>query len=109
MKENAHPLLEISGQEADGRELVGRKLSDVPSKILSSYYAEKNPLKAIRLRCLDCCCGSAGEVRKCISVNCPSWPFRMGVNPFRKKRTMPVEQKREMAERLARARRGTSL
>ena len=102
-----NPLLEISGHEADGRELVGRRPSEVSSEILSGYYAEKNPLRALRARCLDCCCGSTSEVRKCVSevrkcvaVGCPSWPFRIGVNPFRKKRTMPVEQKYAMAERL---------
>ena len=34
--------------------------------------------KAIRLKCLDCCCGSAMEVRHCESRNCPLWRFRMG-------------------------------
>lgn len=34
--------------------------------------------KAIRLKCLDCCCGSASEVRRCESRNCPLWRFRMG-------------------------------
>jgi hypothetical protein len=34
--------------------------------------------KAIRLKCLDCCCGSASEVRRCESRKCPLWRFRMG-------------------------------
>lgn len=34
--------------------------------------------KAIRLKCLDCCCGSATEVRLCESRKCPLWRFRMG-------------------------------
>ena len=34
--------------------------------------------KAIRLKCLDCCCGQAAEVRKCPAVDCPLWRFRMG-------------------------------
>ena len=34
--------------------------------------------KAIRLKCLDCCCGSALEVRRCESRKCPLWRFRMG-------------------------------
>lgn len=34
--------------------------------------------KAIRLKCLDCCCGQAAEVRKCTAVNCSLWRFRMG-------------------------------
>ena len=34
--------------------------------------------KAIRLKCLDCCCGSASEVRRCEVLKCPLWKFRMG-------------------------------
>lgn len=34
--------------------------------------------KAIRLKCLDCCCGQAAEVRKCPATNCPLWRYRMG-------------------------------
>ena len=34
--------------------------------------------KAIRLKCIDCCCGNTAEVRKCPATNCPLWRFRMG-------------------------------
>ena len=34
--------------------------------------------KAIRLKCLDCCCGQSAEVRRCPSTNCSLWPYRMG-------------------------------
>lgn len=34
--------------------------------------------KAIRLKCIDCCCGNMAEVRRCPSINCPLWRFRMG-------------------------------
>lgn len=34
--------------------------------------------KAIRLKCLDCCCGQSAEVRKCPSTNCSLWTYRMG-------------------------------
>ena len=34
--------------------------------------------KAIRLKCLDCCCDQAAEVRKCPAEDCPLWRFRMG-------------------------------
>ena len=71
--------------------------------LLSRYHREANPLKALRLRCLDCCCGSALEVRRCSAVACPSWPFRMGTNPFRQKRVLSAEQKQAMTERLAKA------
>jgi hypothetical protein len=38
-------------------------------------------LKAIRLKCLDCCVGSQSEVRKCVAVDCVLWPLRMGAVP----------------------------
>ena len=92
--------LKNRGKENDGDALVGRDPRDLPSEILSRYYGEKNPLKAIRARCLDCCCLQPSEVRKCVSVECPSWPFRMGINPFRSKRQLSDGQKRSMTNRL---------
>jgi hypothetical protein len=43
-----------------------------------------SPLKAIRLKCLDCSCGSAPEVRACVFTECSLYPFRFGKNPNRK-------------------------
>lgn len=34
--------------------------------------------KAIRLKCLDCCCGNSAEVRRCELRKCPLWRYRMG-------------------------------
>jgi hypothetical protein len=93
-------LLQLSPFPGDGAELVGKHPGEVPSGILCRHHRAVSPLKAIRLRCLDCCCGSASEVRKCTAVACASWPFRMGVNPFREKRMLSPEQKAAMAERL---------
>lgn len=45
-----------------------------------------SPLKAIRLKCLDCCCGSSNEVKICTAARCPPYPFRDGHNPFTAKR-----------------------
>jgi len=42
-----------------------------------------SPMEAIRAKCLDCCAGSLHEVRCCVAMACPSWPFRMGKNPWR--------------------------
>lgn len=41
------------------------------------------PLKAIRLKCLDCSCGSPKEVKQCPAEGCPLYPFRFGRNPRR--------------------------
>jgi hypothetical protein len=96
-------FLEISPFQADEGELIGKHPSDVPLEILSLKFRAQNPLTAIREKCLDCCCGNAAEVRKCVAVDCPSWPFRMGTNPFRKKRELSAEQKCERAARLTKA------
>lgn len=34
--------------------------------------------KAIRLKCIDCCCGNMAEVRRCPATSCPLWRYRMG-------------------------------
>ena len=34
--------------------------------------------KAIRLKCLDCCCGQSAEVRRCPATECALWRYRMG-------------------------------
>ena len=39
------------------------------------------PIKAIRAKCLDCCCGHPSEVRICTAVKCPLYPYRMGKRP----------------------------
>lgn len=41
-------------------------------------------MKAIRAKCLDCCCGQANEVRLCTATQCPLWVYRDGHNPNRK-------------------------
>lgn len=39
------------------------------------------PIKAIRAKCLDCCCGSRQEVRECKIKNCTLHPYIMGKRP----------------------------
>lgn len=50
------------------------------------------PLKAIRAKCVDCCCGSQYEVKLCPAEDCPLWPYRFGKNPIRKELT-PAQKK----------------
>jgi len=39
------------------------------------------PTKAIRAKCIDCCCGSRHEVKLCTAVKCPLWEYRFGRRP----------------------------
>jgi hypothetical protein len=75
---------------ADGTELgpegqtVGRDPRKMaPDDLRALGHAPMSPTAAIRAHCLDCCGGSSDEVRKCMALACPAWPFRMGANPWR--------------------------
>lgn len=65
---------------------------------------QTNPVKAIREKCIDCCCGNTTEVKECPATDCPIHAFRFGKNPYRTKRELSEEQKQAMAERLKKAR-----
>lgn len=41
----------------------------------------KTPVKAIRKKCLDCCCQQSKEVRLCTVINCAIYPYRFGKRP----------------------------
>lgn len=56
-----------------------------------------NPIKAIRAKCLDCCCGQANEVKLCPSTDCALYPFRLGKNPYRKRVELTEAQKAVLA------------
>jgi len=65
------------------------------------------PLRAMREKCLDCCCGQHGQVRECPCTGCTLWPYRFGKRPGGAKRTgkpLTDEQKRKLQEGRARAR-----
>lgn len=60
-------------------------------------------LRAVRQNCIDCCGGMKAEVRRCRIVKCPMWTYRMGKNPFLKRR-MSEAAKKVLADRMASAR-----
>jgi hypothetical protein len=79
MKRNRH----IGLERRDGFD-VGRDPRSMSAEELTHLsHARVSPLRALRLKCLDCCNDSAQEVRLCTAADCPSWPFRMGKNPWR--------------------------
>lgn len=39
--------------------------------------------KAIRAKCMECCCGNSAEVRRCRITDCALWPWRMGTASLR--------------------------
>jgi hypothetical protein len=88
---------DAAGLELEGRFPVGRDPRAMTrAELIELGHEPMSPLKALRLRCLDCCCDQPSEVRT--AVKCPSWPFRMGVNPWR---APASEARREHARTLA--------
>lgn len=43
--------------------------------------ARLTPMKAIRKKCIDCCCGQIKEVRECLIKTCALYPYRSGKRP----------------------------
>lgn len=57
------------------------------------------PLKAMRLKCLDCCCSSSEEVKQCAIPECSLYPYRLGKHPNIKKSPLTEEQKKALRAR----------
>ena len=68
-----------------------------------SARVETNPVKVLRLKCLDCCCGSSHEVALCPAKDCPSWMWRFGKNPYRKQKEYSPEELESLRARMAKA------
>ena len=76
-----------------------RKLPDAPLEYTGEVI--KSILRAVRKKCLDCCCYQENEVKLCPSTNCTLFPFRLGRNPHNKKKSsMTTEQKEVASNRL---------
>lgn len=41
------------------------------------------PIRAIRMKCLDCCCGQKREVALCPADDCSLWVYRFGRRPLK--------------------------
>lgn len=90
--------------------IIASQASESPSshqdKITKSrrrqIIMEQSPLKSIRAKCLDCCCGQVSEVKNCQIEQCALWKYRMGKSG--RTRTMTDEQKLAAAERMKSAR-----
>ena len=95
MKHNRHIGLERRDGYDGGRD--PRAMS--ADELHQLGHTRVSPLRALRLKCLDCCNGSAPEVRLCTAVDYPSWPFRMGRNPWRRK--LDQEDRAALRARLA--------
>lgn len=48
------------------------------TKALTQRLTRRTRAKAIRAKCLDCCCDIRAEVKACTIKKCPLWIYRMG-------------------------------
>lgn len=62
------------------------------------------PMKAIRAKCLDCCCGNQKEVELCPCEDCSLHDYRFGHKPYAVKQ--PASEAKMAALRKAWAARG---
>lgn len=91
-------LLEISSFAVDGGELVGRDPRQITAGEFDRAGLVAAPiLEVIRAKCMDCVGEQSDEVRKCVSVLCPNWPYRMGANPLRTVNLTDEERERRSA------------
>lgn len=81
-----------------GKAVAKRSATKVTEKPLKHLAAEIEKCHEGALR------GAEMALHSARTVACPSWPFRMGTNPFRERRVMTEEQRQAAAERLERAR-----
>jgi len=61
---------------------------------VSGFLNDKHitPIKAIRLKCLDCCGGSSYEVSECSSSNCSLYAYRFGKRPISAHKNKTIAQ-----------------
>ncbi len=77
---NAYPddaQAEVSAACRENREIV---LSRADLRKLG--HTHRSPTKAMRAFCVDCMGNQHAEVRRCTSIGCALWPYRLGRNPF---------------------------
>jgi len=48
------------------------------------------PLRAIREKCMDCCCENPNYVMACPCTDCTLWSYRFGKRPVTIKETKPL-------------------
>jgi hypothetical protein len=59
-----------------------REIDGTPELFEKLGHVRRNPIQVMRLFCLDCTGDQPSMVRKCTSVGCRLWPYRLAKNPF---------------------------
>jgi hypothetical protein len=78
----------LTPENESSSQKVGLDPRRIATEDLRALGHPTSPAKAIRAKCLDCCCGSPAEVSRCHIIDCPLWAFRMGRNVYHSKSTI---------------------
>jgi hypothetical protein len=60
-----------------------KRMVQMTSETKDDHLQIFTPIKAMRKKCLDCCCGSPQEVKLCPVKDCSLYPYRLGKHPKR--------------------------
>jgi len=85
-KPTARPVSDKAYVPPEGAAESGGSGTDYAAVVERYRGRVKNPMTAIRYRCIQCCNGQVKEVTLCPTETCGLHPFRMGVNPLHKRR-----------------------
>ena len=85
-------------------EIMHEDARDVANNTVSKK-SQRNPVKAIRAKCIDCCGAEDynNRIKDCDITKCALHPFRMGKNPYREKKVVSEEQAAKFKERMRKA------
>ena len=56
------------------------------------------PMRAIRLKCLQCTCNQFQEIRECTIKDCALFPYRMGHRPKKEECTVKANDEIKITE-----------
>ena len=73
--------MKVAGQLHTAEAKEQRKRSQASVKSLKRHYGIPSAIKAIKDKCLECCCDNKAEIRRCHHADCPLFPYRFGRSP----------------------------
>lgn len=66
--------------------------------LMEPQYSKANIYRAIRAKCLDCCCNQTVEITNCSAKGCPLRPYRFGAASARIIRRAYEQKEKQAAD-----------
>jgi hypothetical protein len=82
--------IEIVNGKSQGRD----PRSMTQTELIEAGHTKAGFYEIVRRKCVWCQNNKSHAVRKCVTVACPLWPYRMGTNPFTKRTGNPNFKKK---------------